>query len=132
MASAGKGLFSKRWALANELWQVNVAAEFGLNKPDPSPVEQFGFANASGIPLVIIFGEAELTSVRSPGTSMQECPGQSVVWGLLSGWAEDAICRCIPQRRTAGLNRHRCVSCIWSSCHDAKACSVMRWPVCIL
>ena len=63
VASAGKGLFPKRWALANELWQADVAAEFGLNKPDPSPVEQFGYANASGIPLVVIFGEAELTQV---------------------------------------------------------------------
>ena len=63
VASAGKGLFSKRWALANELWQANIAAEFGLSKPDPSPVEQFGYANASGIPLVAIFGEAELSAV---------------------------------------------------------------------
>ena len=66
VASAGKGLFPKRWALANELWQAGVAAEFGQAKADPSPVEQFGYANTNGIPLVAIFGEAELSAVRPP------------------------------------------------------------------
>ena len=63
VASAGKGLFPRRWALANELWQAGIATEFGQSKPDPSPVEQFGYANTNGIPLVAIFGDAELSAV---------------------------------------------------------------------
>lgn len=59
MASAGKGLFPLRWQLATRLWAADIAAEFGLTKADPSPVEQYGYANSNGIPFVVIFGEDE-------------------------------------------------------------------------
>ena len=64
VASAGKGMFKLRWQLANELWAADIAAEFGLAKADPSPGEQFGYANANGIPYVVMFGSDELDKAR--------------------------------------------------------------------
>ena len=73
VASAGKGLFNLRWDLANRLWEADIATEFGLAKADPSPVEQFGYANNNGIPLVVLFGADEIEKV-----------------GTLFGWQLDA------------------------------------------
>ena len=53
------GLLHERMALARELWDKNIRAEF-LQKVKPKLPPQFSAAEAKGIPIAVILGEDEL------------------------------------------------------------------------
>jgi histidyl-tRNA synthetase len=61
VASIGNGLMPRRMALAAELWQQGVAAEFGY-KPNPKMGDQISAALDQGIPYMALFGENEISS----------------------------------------------------------------------
>ncbi|KAI8463085.1 MAG: hypothetical protein J3K34DRAFT_158180 [Monoraphidium minutum] len=75
VASIGNGLQPKRMELASQLWAAGIKAEFGF-KPNPKMGDQLGYALEQGIPLMVLFGEDEITSgrvkVKDMGAKVEE------------------------------------------------------------
>ena len=61
IASIGNGLQPQRMAIAAELWRAGIKCEFGF-KPNPKMADQLGYALKSGIPLMVLFGEEEISA----------------------------------------------------------------------
>lgn len=59
VASIGDGLQEKRMEIAATLWRSGIAAEFGF-KENPKMGDQLAHAFSAGIPLMVVFGQAEL------------------------------------------------------------------------
>lgn len=63
VASPGKGMQLDRIQLAAELWDADIAAEFGY-KANPNFKDSLQYADAEGIPFLVILGESEKQEVR--------------------------------------------------------------------
>jgi len=48
-------------AIAADMWRAGIKCEFGF-KPNPKIADQLGYALKSGIPLMVLFGEEEISS----------------------------------------------------------------------
>ena len=59
VVSIGKGLQKQRMELASKLWAAGIAAEFGY-KPAPNLKDQLHYADDTGVPFVVLFGNDEL------------------------------------------------------------------------
>ena len=61
IASIGNGMQPLRMAIAADMWRAGIKCEFGF-KPNPKIADQLGYALKSGIPLMVLFGEEEISS----------------------------------------------------------------------
>lgn len=60
IASIGNGMQPMRMAIAADLWRAGIKCEFGF-KPNPKIADQLGYSLKSGIPLMVLFGEDEIS-----------------------------------------------------------------------
>ncbi len=61
IASIGNGMQPMRMAIAADMWRAGIKCEFGF-KPNPKIADQLGYALKSGIPLMVLFGEEEISN----------------------------------------------------------------------
>jgi len=61
VASIGKGMQPRRMEVCAALWRAGIKAEFGY-KANPQMPDQLGYALKAGIPLLVLFGESELSA----------------------------------------------------------------------
>lgn len=64
VTSPGKGMQLDRIQLAAELWDADIAAEFGY-KANPNFKDSLQYADDEGIPFLVILGESEKQEVRT-------------------------------------------------------------------
>ena len=61
--SVGKEMQQERMKLANELWALEIGAEFTHTKANPFLPEQINHATTGNIPLAVIMAPRELSEV---------------------------------------------------------------------
>jgi histidyl-tRNA synthetase len=72
----GCGAQVERMKLCTELWQAGIRAEFGYKRDQNFNKDIVGSAQSEGIPVVVLFGAAELeegnVNVKDMGANTQE------------------------------------------------------------